>query len=35
MKLTKKELVRRLIHAEQYIAENNKNWVTNYFEMFK
>jgi hypothetical protein len=35
MKLSKKELVQRLILAEQYIAENNSKWVANYFEMFK
>lgn len=35
MQLTKNELVHRLIHAEQYIAENNKKWITNYFEVFK
>lgn len=35
MKLSKKELVHRLIHAEQYIAEKNSKWVANYFEMFK
>ncbi|MGM0878318.1 MAG: hypothetical protein ACQEWV_27350 [Bacillota bacterium] len=35
LKLSKKELVQRLIQAEQYIAENNKTWVANHFEMFK
>lgn len=35
MKLSKKELVQRLILAEQYIAEYNSKWVANYFEMFK
>ncbi|HEK9099484.1 hypothetical protein KFD70_00115 [Bacillus pfraonensis] len=35
MKLSKKELVQRLIQAEQYIAENNKTWVTRHFEKFK
>lgn len=35
MKLSKKELVQRLILAEQYIAENNSKWVANHFEMFK
>ncbi|MFC0472493.1 hypothetical protein ACFFHM_18910 [Halalkalibacter kiskunsagensis] len=35
MKLSKQELVQRLILAEQYIAENNTKWVANYFEMFK
>jgi hypothetical protein len=35
MKLSKKELVQRLIRAEQYIAENNTKWVANHFEMYK
>lgn len=35
MKLSKKELVQRLILAEQYIAENNSKWIANYFEMYK
>lgn len=35
MKLSKKELVQRLILSEQYIAENNSKWVANHFEMFK
>lgn len=35
MKLSKKELVQRLILAEQYIADNNKKWVANHYEMFK
>lgn len=35
MKLSKKERVERLIQAEQYIADNNKIWVANHFEMFK
>lgn len=35
MKLSKKELVQRLVLAEQYIAENSANWVANHFEMFK
>ncbi|MGN7300577.1 hypothetical protein [Ferdinandcohnia sp. SAFN-114] len=35
MKFSKSELVQRLIHAEQYIAENNSKWVANHFEMFK
>lgn len=35
MNLSKKELVQRLIHAEQYIAENHTKWVANYFEKFK
>ncbi|QWG30027.1 hypothetical protein EXW58_21630 [Bacillus mycoides] len=35
MKLTKEELVKKLIHAELYIVENNKKWVTNHFEKFQ
>lgn len=35
LKMSKKELVQRLILAEQYIVENNSKWVANYFEMFK
>lgn len=35
MKLSKKELVQRLFLAEQYIAENNSNWVAKHFEMFQ
>lgn len=35
MKLSKKELVQRLIQAEQYIALNQQKWVENHFEMFK
>ncbi|MGE6517456.1 hypothetical protein [Lysinibacillus sphaericus] len=35
MQLTKEELVNRLIVVEQYVAENQKRWVTNYFEQFK
>ncbi|HGE5799802.1 hypothetical protein P9Z76_20520 [Bacillus cereus] len=35
MKLTKEELVQRLILAEEYIAENNTKWVSSYFESFK
>lgn len=35
MKLSKKELVQLLIQAEQYIAENNKTWVSQHFESFK
>ncbi|PES74604.1 hypothetical protein CN327_12970 [Bacillus cereus] len=35
MKLSKKELVQRLLQAEQYIAENNRTWVASHFEMFK
>lgn len=35
MKLSKRELVQRIIQAEQYIAENNINWIRNHFERFK
>lgn len=35
MKLPKKELVQRLIFAEQYIAEHNGTWVVKQFEQFK
>lgn len=35
MKLSKKELVQRLILAEQYIADNNSKWIANHFELFK
>lgn len=35
MKLSKKDLVQRLIQAEQCIAENNKTWVSQHFEKFK
>ncbi|WP_047155522.1 hypothetical protein [Aneurinibacillus tyrosinisolvens] len=35
MKLSKVELVQRLIDAEQYIAENNKQRVSKHFESFK
>lgn len=35
MKLSKKELIQRLINAEQYISENNSKWVTKHFELFK
>ncbi|WP_342567773.1 hypothetical protein MKY09_05250 [Psychrobacillus sp. FSL K6-4046] len=35
MKLSKKELVHRLINAEKYIVENNTKWVAKHFEMFK
>lgn len=35
MKLTKEELVQRLILAEEYIAENNTKWVASFFESFK
>ncbi|MEI2311261.1 hypothetical protein [Bacillus nitratireducens] len=35
MKMPKKELVQRLILAEQYIAENNEAWVAKQFEQFQ
>ncbi|KEZ49899.1 hypothetical protein [Metabacillus indicus] len=35
MKLTKAELVQRLILTEEFIAENNTKWVASYFESFK
>jgi len=35
MKLTKEELVQKLIHAEQYIVENNKNRAATQFEKFQ
>ncbi|WP_427110282.1 hypothetical protein [Lysinibacillus xylanilyticus] len=35
MKLSKEELVNRLIAVEQYVAENQKLWVANHFEQFK
>ncbi|HGA0510732.1 TPA: hypothetical protein ACIQMB_003631 [Bacillus pacificus] len=35
MKMSKKELVQRLILAEQYIAENNEVWVAKQFEQFQ
>ncbi|EPC8419428.1 hypothetical protein EXW45_09310 [Bacillus wiedmannii] len=35
MKMSKKELVQRLILAEQYIVENNKAWLTKQFEQFQ
>ncbi|XZF77911.1 hypothetical protein ACSBO6_10305 [Bacillus sp. AL-1R] len=35
MKLSKEELMQRLILAEEYIAENNTKWVSNFFESFK
>lgn len=34
-KLTKEELVNRLIAVEQYVAQNQKRWVANQFEQFK
>ena len=35
MKLSKQEIVQRLILAEQYILENENKWVTAHFESFK
>jgi len=35
MKLSKQELVQRLLLAEQYISENENKWVTAHFESFK
>lgn len=35
MNMSKKEIVQRLILAEQYIAENNKAWAGKQFEQFK
>lgn len=35
MKLSKQELVQRLIQTEQYIAENENKWVSSQFESFK
>jgi hypothetical protein len=35
MKMSKKELVQRLILAEQYIAENNEAWAAKQFEQFQ
>ncbi|WRU96254.1 hypothetical protein RYX51_04010 [Priestia filamentosa] len=35
MKLSKKELVQRLLQAEQYIAENNRTWIAQHFESFQ
>ncbi|WP_102693215.1 hypothetical protein [Rummeliibacillus pycnus] len=35
MKLSKEELVNKLIAVEQYIAENQSRWVANHFEQFK
>ncbi|PLR83014.1 hypothetical protein CVD25_10085 [Bacillus canaveralius] len=35
MKLSKKELVQRLILAEKFIVDNQKRWIVNYFEKFK
>ncbi|PFF30014.1 hypothetical protein CN335_27135 [Bacillus thuringiensis] len=35
MKMSKKELVQRLLLAEQYIAENNRTWIEEQFMKFK
>ncbi|OFD47715.1 hypothetical protein [Bacillus mycoides] len=35
MELSKKELVHRLILAEQYIIKSNRTWIENQFEQFK
>lgn len=35
LKLSKEELVDRLIQTEQYVANKQKEWVSNHFEMFK
>ncbi|MEK5217069.1 MULTISPECIES: hypothetical protein [Psychrobacillus] len=35
MQLSKAELVNRLIEVEQYVAENQRRWVSNQFEQFK
>jgi len=35
MKLSKQELVKRLIQTEQYIAENENKWVSSHFESFQ
>lgn len=35
MRLSKEELVNRLIEVEQYVAENQKRWVANHFKQFK
>lgn len=34
MKLSKEELVNRLIDIEQYVAQNQKRWVASHFEKF-
>lgn len=34
MKFTKQELVDKLIHAEQFIAENHSKWTSSIFEQF-
>lgn len=35
MQLSKDELVNRLIEVEQYVAKNQRRWVSNQFEQFK
>ncbi|KZR59357.1 hypothetical protein [Pseudobacillus badius] len=35
MKMTKEELVNKLIQTEQYVALNQNKWVANHFERFK
>lgn len=35
MKLSKQELVQRLIQTEQYISANDSKWVSSHFESFK
>ncbi|WP_083226911.1 MULTISPECIES: hypothetical protein [Lysinibacillus] len=35
MKMSKDELVNRLIEVEQYVAKNQNRWITNQFEEFK
>lgn len=35
MQLSKEELVNRLIGVEQYVAENQRRWVSDQFEHFK
>jgi hypothetical protein len=34
MKLSKPELVERIIKIEQFMANNQKKWVSKYFEQF-
>lgn len=34
MKLTKQELVDKLIQTEQFIAENHSKWTASIFEQF-
>jgi hypothetical protein len=33
-KMTKEELIEKLIQAEQYIAENHENWIVEQFKAF-